>query len=87
MMDSMKKVMKVMGFLFLAGVITAGIVWWYSRTSNPWNAKSVGNTPARDGHIVRNFNPVSNPWFFFNGDESRLRGFLFRFEKSALRHD
>ncbi len=87
MMDSMKKVMKVMGFLFLAGVIIAGIVWWYSRTSNPWNAKSVGNRPARDAHIVRNINPVSNPWFFFDGDESLLWVSVFHFGKNELRHD
>ena len=28
----MKKVFKVIGVLVLAGLITCGIVWWYSRT-------------------------------------------------------
>lgn len=46
----MKKVVKVMGFLLLAGVITAGIVWWYSRTGNPWNAKTVGEIAAPMGY-------------------------------------
>ncbi len=82
----MKKVVKAMGVLFLARGITAGRVWCHSRTSNPWNAKSVGNTPARDGHIVRNINPVSNPWFFFDGDESLLWVSVFHFGKNELRH-
>ena len=33
----MKKVLIVIGVLVLAGMILVGAVWWYSRTSNPWN--------------------------------------------------
>jgi len=33
----MKKVLIVIGVLVLAGMILVGVVWWYSRISNPWN--------------------------------------------------
>lgn len=45
-----------------------------------------GNTPAREAHIVRNPNPLSNPWFFFDGDESTLWVSVFHFGKDELRH-
>lgn len=45
-----------------------------------------GNTPAREPHIVRNLNPVENPWFFFDGDESALWVSVFHFGKDELRH-
>ena len=45
-----------------------------------------GNTPARELHIVRNLNPLSNPWFFFDGDESTLWVSVFHFGKDELRH-
>ena len=45
-----------------------------------------GNTPARELHIVRNLNPVENPWFFFDGDESTLWVSVFHFGKNELRH-
>ena len=45
-----------------------------------------GNTPARELHIVRNLNHISNPWFFFDGDESTLFVSTFHFEKNELRH-
>lgn len=45
-----------------------------------------GNTPARELHIVRNLNPLSNPWFFFDGDESTLWISVFHFNKDELRH-
>ena len=45
-----------------------------------------GNTPAREQHIVRNLNPLSNPWFFFDGDESTLWISVFHFNKDELRH-
>ena len=45
-----------------------------------------GNTPARELHIVRNLNPLANPWFFFDGDESMLWISLFHFGKNELRH-
>ncbi len=35
----MKKIMKVLGCLFLLGIIVAGGLWWYSQTSNPWCEK------------------------------------------------
>lgn len=45
-----------------------------------------GNTPAREAHIVRNPNPLENPWFFFDGDESTLWVSVFHFGKDELRH-
>ncbi len=45
-----------------------------------------GNTPAREAHIVRNLNPMENPWFFFDGDESTLWVSVFHFGKNELRH-
>ena len=45
-----------------------------------------GNTPAREAHIVRNLNPLENPWFFFDGDESTLWVSVFHFAKNELRH-
>ena len=59
-----------------------------------WNIKprtvqimcAEGNTPARDKHIVRNLNPLDNPWFFFDGSERNLRVSVFHFKKDELRH-
>ena len=45
-----------------------------------------GNTPACELHIVRNPNPIHNPWFFFDGDENRLWISAFHFGKDELRH-
>lgn len=45
-----------------------------------------GNTPARELHIVRNHNPIENPWFFFDGDENTLWVSVFHFRKNELRH-
>ena len=45
-----------------------------------------GNTPARELHLVRNLNPLENPWFFFDGDESTLWLSVFHFDKNELRH-
>ena len=45
-----------------------------------------GNTPAREAHLVRNLNPMENPWFFFDGDESTLWVSVFHFGKNDLRH-
>ena len=45
-----------------------------------------GNTPARELHIVRNPNPISNPWFFFDGDESMLFVSIFHFGRNELRY-
>ena len=45
-----------------------------------------GNTPARELHIARNLNPINNPWFFFDGDESVLWVSVFHFDKNELRH-
>ena len=45
----MKKVLIVIGVLVLAGMILAGVVWWCSRTSNPWNAATIGDISAPVG--------------------------------------
>ena len=45
-----------------------------------------GNTPARELHLVRNLNPLENPWFFFDGDEETLWVSVFHFGKNELRH-
>ncbi len=45
-----------------------------------------GNTPAREAHVVRNINPLNNPWFFFDGDEDVLFVSVFHFYKNELRH-
>lgn len=46
----MKKAKKVMGVLALTVVVVAGIMWWHSSTSNPWNAKTVGDIDAPAGY-------------------------------------
>lgn len=46
----MKKVLKVIGVLFMLGIVGVSIVWWYSSTSNPWNAKTVGDILAPVGY-------------------------------------
>ena len=46
----MKKVLKTLGCLVLLGIIVAGGLWWYSQTSNPWNAKSIGDISAPLGY-------------------------------------
>lgn len=45
-----------------------------------------GNTPARDKHIVRNLNPLKNPWFFLNEDDDTIWISCFHFNKKELRH-
>lgn len=45
-----------------------------------------GNTPARDCHILLNPNPLLNPWFFFDGDETTYQLSVFHFGKNELRH-
>lgn len=45
-----------------------------------------GNTPARECHILLNPNPLHNPWFFFDGDESTFWLSAYRFSKDELRH-
>lgn len=44
-----------------------------------------GNTPARDQHIVRNLNPIDNPWFFFDADDDAFVVGPFYFNKNELR--
>lgn len=46
----MKKVFKVIGALFLLGLIAIGITYWYAGTSNPWNANRVGDISAPLGY-------------------------------------
>lgn len=45
-----------------------------------------GNTPARDKHIVRNLNPLKNPWFFLDEDDETIWISCFHFNKNELRH-
>lgn len=45
-----KRILKVLGSLFFLGVVAAGGVCWYSRTSNPWNAKRIGDISAPIGY-------------------------------------
>ena len=45
-----------------------------------------GNTPAREMHIVRNPNPLRNPWFFLDEDDETIFISCFRFNKDELRH-
>ncbi len=47
---AMKKVLIVIGVLVLAGMILTGVVWWCSRTSNPWNAATIGDISAPVGY-------------------------------------
>ena len=46
----MKKVLIVVGVFVLTGMILVGVVWWYSRTSNPWNATTVGDISTPVGY-------------------------------------
>ena len=46
----MKKVFKVIGVLVIICLVACGIVWWYSRTSNPWNASTVGDISTPVGY-------------------------------------
>lgn len=46
----MKKVFKLIGVLVGIGIIVCGIVWWYSCTSNPWNASTVGDISTPIGY-------------------------------------
>ena len=34
----------------MLGIVGVGIVWWYSSTSNRWNAKTVGDISAPVGY-------------------------------------
>ena len=46
-----------------------------------------GNTPARDIHIMRNFeNPFRSPWFFLDDDEELLLLSVFPYKANELRH-
>ena len=46
----MKKAKKVMGALALTVAAAAGIMWWFLSTSNPWDAKTVGDIDAPAGY-------------------------------------
>ena len=46
----MKKVLIVVGVFVLTGMILVGVVWWYSRTSNPWNAATIGDISTPVGY-------------------------------------
>ena len=45
-----------------------------------------GNTPARETHIIRNFNPLRNPWFILDEDDDSFLINCFHFGKDELRH-
>lgn len=45
-----------------------------------------GNTPAREKHILRNLNPLRNPWFLLDEDDETIRISCFYFNKDELRH-
>lgn len=46
-----------------------------------------GNTPARDIHIMRNFeNPFRSPWFYLDDDEEQLLLSVFPYKANELRH-
>ena len=46
-----------------------------------------GNTPARNIHVLRNFeNPFRSPWFMLNEDAENLLLAVFHFKASELRH-
>lgn len=45
-----------------------------------------GNTPAREKHVVRNLNPLRNPWFILDEDDETIWISCFRFNKDELRH-
>lgn len=45
-----------------------------------------GSTPAQEAHVMRNFNPLRNPWYFFDEDDSSYPVSVFYFGKDNLRH-
>ena len=46
-----------------------------------------GNTPARDIHVMRNFeNPFRSPWFFLDDDADMLILSVFPYKSNELRH-
>lgn len=45
-----------------------------------------GNTPAREKHILRNINPLRNPWFILDEDDETIWISAFHFDKDELRH-
>lgn len=45
-----------------------------------------GNTPARDMHVVRNLNPLSNPWFFIDKDDDLHFISLFQYYSKEFRY-
>lgn len=45
-----------------------------------------GNTPAREAHVVRNLNPLRNPWSFIGREDSNFPVSVFHFERDNLRH-
>ena len=58
---------------------------------NTYNGKKIfllieGNTPARDVHVLRNFNRFFNPWFCLDEKAESMILNVFRFEAEDLRH-
>lgn len=46
----MKNVIKIIGVLFVLGAAVVGGFWWYSHTSNPWKARTVGDIRTPKGY-------------------------------------
>ena len=45
-----------------------------------------GNTPAREAHVVRNFNPLRKAWFVLDESDKMYILSCFHFNKRELRH-
>ena len=46
-----------------------------------------GNTPAREIHVLRNFeNPLRSPWFMLNEDADNLLLAVFHYKATDLKH-
>ena len=46
-----------------------------------------GNTPAREIHIMRNFeNPIRSPWFMLDEDADNLILSVFHYKATDLKH-
>lgn len=46
----MKKFFRFMGVCLIIATIVGGWCWWSNRTSNPWNAETIGDIPVPVGY-------------------------------------